>query len=63
MMAQEHQKKWYDTKIRGAVVETRDRVLVRIVAFEGKHKIADRWKEEPYIVLHQSNTDIPVYEV
>ena len=40
-----------------------DRVLVKIIAFEGKHKIADKWESEAYIVLKQPNSAIPVYEV
>jgi hypothetical protein len=36
---------------------------VKIVAYDGKHKIADRWESEPYTVLSQPNKDIPVYKV
>ena len=61
--SQERQKADYDLKTRGAVIDTGDRVLVKIVAFEGKHKIADRWEDTPYIVLKQPNIDIPVYVV
>ena len=39
------------------------KVLVKVVAFEGKHKIADRWEEEPYVFMRQMNNNIPVYEV
>ena len=38
-------------------------MLVKIVAFEGKHKIADNWEEDPYIVKRIPNPDIPVYTV
>lgn len=37
-----------------------DRVLVRVVAFERKHKIADKWERDVYKVLEQSNAEIPV---
>ena len=47
------QKKDYDLKVRGATIEPVDRVLVKILAFEGKHKLADRWEDEPYVVLQQ----------
>ena len=40
-----------------------DKVLVKVVAFDGKHKIADRWEEEPYVIIRQLNNNIPVYEV
>jgi hypothetical protein len=39
------------------------RVLVRIVAFDNKHKISDRWENDTYIVLKKPNLDIPVYTV
>jgi transposase InsO family protein len=61
--AHARQKKGYDTKVRGATVQSGDRVLVRTLAFDGKHKIADRWEEEAYIVLAQPNSDIPVFVV
>ena len=61
--AREKQKKNYDTKVRGAAVTVGDRVLVRIVAFDSKHKISDKWEEEPYVVVSQFNSDIPVFTV
>ena len=61
--AKERQKANYDLKTRGAKIEEGDRVLVKIVAFEGKHKIADKWEEDPYIVKRIPNPDIPVYTV
>ena len=38
-----------------------DRVLVRQVGLKGKHKLADRWKKIPYVVV--PNAGIPVYKV
>ena len=32
----------YDSKTKGVTLGTGDRVLVKVVAFDGKHKIADR---------------------
>ena len=61
--SQAHQKANYDLKVRHSKIEIGDRVLVKAVGFEGKHKIANRWEESPYIVTAQPNTDIPVYEV
>lgn len=61
--ARKKQKEGYDLKARGARIDIGDRVLVKILAFEGKHKIMDRWEEKPYIVTEQPNADIPVYVI
>ena len=61
--SQGRQKGGYDLKVRGAVIEPGDRVLVKILAFDGKHKLADRWEDGVYIVLSQPNQDIPVFVV
>ena len=61
--SQLHQKKHYDKRVHEGVVQPGDHVLVKVVAWEGKHKIADRWEDELYTVLKQSNPDIPVYVV
>ena len=37
--AQIRQKSHYDKKQRDAVVQPSDRILVKVVAFDGKHKI------------------------
>lgn len=37
--------------------------MVKVVAFAGKHKIADRWEDTPYVVLQQPNTNVPVFKV
>lgn len=57
------QGKYYDLKVRGIDLHEGDRVLVKVVAFDGKHKIADKWEEEAYIVLRQPNKEVPVYVV
>lgn len=54
------QKEQYDRNMRGAVLEVVDRVLVKVVHFEGKHKLANKWEEEPYIIIEQPNSGIPV---
>ena len=38
-------------------------VLVRNVGVRGKHKIADRWEEEVFVVLGKPNPEIPVFTV
>ncbi|MCG8035390.1 MAG: DDE-type integrase/transposase/recombinase [Candidatus Thiodiazotropha taylori] len=61
--AREKQKTYYDLKARAAKLEIGDRVLVEILAFDGKHKIADKWSDEVYVVIAQPNQEIPVYKV
>nr|KAG5692917.1 hypothetical protein BaRGS_031421 [Batillaria attramentaria]KAG5699313.1 hypothetical protein BaRGS_004250 [Batillaria attramentaria] len=61
--AQDRQKTRYDLRTRGAVLRPGDRVLVRILAFEGKHKLSDKWEEDVYTVESQPNQEIPVYVV
>ena len=53
----------YDHRVRSAALESGERVLVKKLAFEGKHKIDDRWENPVYIVVDQPNPDIPVYRV
>ena len=48
--AGEANKAWYSKKVRGATLQPGDQVLVRQVGFQGKHKIADRWEEDVYVV-------------
>ena len=61
--ARSHQKTNYDRKICGATLEVNDRVLVKILAFDGKHKISDKWEPKPYLILNKPNPDIPVFDV
>jgi hypothetical protein len=61
--SQEGQKDNYDIKSRRVVLEVGDRVLVKVVALDGRHKLADKWEEDPYLVICQPNQDIPVYKV
>nr|KAG5691982.1 hypothetical protein BaRGS_011373 [Batillaria attramentaria] len=59
--ARRKQRANYDIRTRGAALQPGDRVLVRILAFEGKHKLSDKWEGDPYLVESQPNADIPVY--
>ena len=36
--ARSRQKKYYDVRVRSSMLETGDRVLVKVLAFQGKHK-------------------------
>jgi transposase InsO family protein len=61
--AQGRSKMRYDTKVRGTTVEVGDRVLVKKVYFgEGKHKLADKWEENVYVVVKKKD-GFPVYDV
>lgn len=50
-------------KAQAAKLAVGDRVLLKILAHDGKHKLADKWSEDVYIVTEQPNSDIPVYKV
>ncbi len=49
--------------MRGSDIQVGERVLVKIMAFEGRHKLKDKWSDTVYIVVRQPNEGIPVYEV
>ena len=53
----------YDKKAQNITLYPGDLVLVRVVAFKGKHKIQNRWEDEEYVIVSQPNLDIPVYKV
>lgn len=61
--SQNRQKSNYDLRARAATLGIGDRVLVRIVSYDGKHKIADKWEDNPYIIISQPKEDIPVSKV
>jgi len=53
----------YDKHQRGNVLETGDHVLIRKVGIKGRHKLADKWESESYVVMEKPNADIPVYKI
>ena len=61
--SQGQQKGGYHLKVRAAVIVPGDWVLVKIIAFDDKHKLADQSEDDVYIVLSQPNQDIPVFVV
>ncbi|XP_041366972.1 uncharacterized protein LOC121381693 [Gigantopelta aegis] len=61
--SQSRQKKYYDHKARAAILSIADRVLVKVVAFDGRHKLADKWEDDVYVILDQPNPSIPVFVV
>jgi transposase InsO family protein len=56
-------KKRYDISAKASRLMPGNIVLARNVTLRGKHKLADRWEDVPYIVVSQPNEDIPVYEI
>lgn len=55
-------KRYYDNRVRDQVLEKGDRVLVRALGLPGKHKLGDKWRSDPYIVVEKL-PDLPVYRV
>ena len=65
-MSQKQGKKYklsYDRKVKGIQLEIDDLVLVKRVAWKGRHKIQNKWEPEEYVVLEQPNRSAPVYKV
>ena len=56
-------KRIYDRKCRAVQLHPGDLVLVKVVAFKGRHKIQNRWESGEYVVLQQPDPIIPVYVV
>ena len=61
--AKDKNKKFYDRKAKAVQISVGDTVLVKRVAFDGKHKIADKFEEEAYKVIEQPRPEIPVFKV
>ena len=52
-----------ERKARAPKILVGDKVLVKILTFEGKHKIEDRLEDDIYTVVGQPNREIPVFDV
>ena len=59
----ERNKLNYDVRVREATLDVGDRVLVRQVGLKGKHKLADKWQKDPFIVVGIPTNNIPVFRV
>ena len=55
-------KKAHDKLVKEQVLEERDRVLLRNFGVTGKHKLKDKWRPMPYIVVGKM-PNLPVYQV
>ena len=56
-------KKYYDQNVKHSSIPPGDQMLVKTVGIQGKHKLADVWETNIYIVTSQPMSDIPVCEV
>ena len=56
-------KRNYENNIRWSQLSKDDIVQVKRETFQGKHKIQDRWKNKPYVVMEKSYDDLPLYKV
>ena len=61
--AQVKQKEQFDKRAKASKIVVGDRVLVKILAFDGKHKISDKFEEDVYTVVEQPRPDIPMFTV
>ena len=59
---QDKNKRLYDNRAHATALEEGDRVLVRKMAFRGKHKLSDRWENEVYVVI-KKRSNLPVYTI
>lgn len=56
-------KKWqYDQKVRFSQLLPGDSVLIRNLGLQGKHKLADHWVSNPYVVESQM-PNLPVFQL
>lgn len=61
--ARQQQKEHYDKRTRDMKLQEGDQVLVKIVSYDGRHKLEDRREDEPYVIIGQKDPNIPVYDV
>ncbi|KAI9999773.1 hypothetical protein NQD34_011616 [Periophthalmus magnuspinnatus] len=55
-------KSRFDKHVTPSQLEVGDRVLVRNVKLRGKHKIADKWESDVYVVVKRAE-ELPVYTI
>ena len=61
--ARQKQKRHYDESARGSTLQVGDCVLVCNVGLKGKQKLADKWKNDIYMVTEIPYPDMPVFKV
>ena len=50
-------------KVKGTQLKLNDIVLVKRVAWKGRHKIQNKWEPSEYVVIEQPNAKVPVFKV
>ena len=55
-------KTYLDKKAKAAKISKGDRVLVKLLVHQGKHKLADKFEDEVYTVVEEVN-GMPVYRI
>ncbi len=58
----DNNKQRYDKRIRFTQLLPGDRVLLRNLGLQGKHKLADRWASKPYVV-ESKMPNLPVFRL
>ena len=58
----EYNKRYHDKRVKGSALIVGDRVLVKECAFDGPHKIKDKWSKDLFIVSRKME-GLPVYRV
>jgi 23S rRNA pseudoU1915 N3-methylase RlmH len=61
--SRQKQKINFDKRAKAKKLSIGDQVLLKILAYDGKHKIADKFEETIYSIKSQPNADIPVYVI
>ena len=56
-------KDQYDKRAVAAVLRPGDIVLLRKTASTGREKLADKWIDEPHVVIDQPDPEVPVFRV
>ena len=57
------QKALFDKRSKDLRLEPGDLCLVKKTASKARHKIQNRWEDDLYVILSQTNEDIPVYTI
>ena len=50
-----HHKVYYDKRTKGMSLNPDDIVMVRVKAFGSDRKVANKWEQNPYMVIQQMN--------